>query len=121
MLQMMTSDLINNVDNLTNINNTKEKEHILSAKEENNKRNNLINSTTNENNKLNYMTKIATVERSSSYILNKGTKREIGKSSVPKNLGKLKLPKMNNETNKKIKGDDSGLHTDEEKMNIMKL
>ena len=117
MLQMMTSDLINNVDNLTNINNTKEKEHISSAKEENNKRNNLINSTTNENNKLNYMTKIATVERSSSYILNKGAKREIGKSSVPKNLGKLKLPKMNNEVNKKIKGDDSGLHTDEEKNN----
>ena len=117
MLQMMTSDLINNVDNLTNINNSKEKDHISSAKEENNKKNNLINSTNNENNKYNYMTKIATVERSSSYIFNKGAKREIGKSSVPKNLGKLKLPKMNNESIKKIKGGNSMLQLDEEKNN----
>ena len=116
MLQMMTSDLINNVDNLTNLNNSKEKVHISSAKEENNKKNNLINSTNNENSKYNYMTKIATVERNTSYILNKSNKREIGKSSVPKNLGKFKLPKMN-ETNKKIKAEDSEVHSDEEKNN----
>ena len=115
MLQMMTSDLINNVDNLTNINN-KEKAHISSAKEDN-KKNNLINVSNNENNKYNHMTKIATVERNSSHILNKITKREIGKSSVPKNLGKLKLPRMNQEANRKIKGDDSGLNSDEEKYN----
>ena len=117
MLQMMTSDLINNVDNITNMMDNKEKGHISSAQGENTKKNNLINSTNyNENSKYNFMTKIATVERNSSFIMNKINKRDIGKSSVPKNLGKLKLPKMY-ETNKKTKGDDSGFYLDEEKNN----
>ena len=95
MLQMMTSDLINIVDNNTNLNNIQE--------EDINNKNNLI--------------KIATIERSPNIIMSKNLKREVGKSSVPKNLGRLKLPKMI-EINKKLKNDESSPNFDEEKNNI---
>ena len=115
MLQMMTSDLINIVDNNnTNLNNIQE--------EDINIKNNLINSSNNisqinENNKRMTQTKIATIERSSNIIMSKNLKREAGKSSVPKNLGRLKLPKMI-EINKKLKNDESSPNFDEEKNNI---
>ena len=114
MLQMMTSDLINNVDNNTLLNNIQE--------EDLNYKNNLINSSNNisqmnENNKRMTQTKIATIERSPNIIMSKNLKREIGKSSVPKNLGRLKLPKML-EGNKKLKNDESVPNIDEEKNNM---
>ena len=115
MLQMMTSDLINIVDNNnTNLNNIQE--------EDINIKNNLINSSNNisqinENNKRMTQTKIATIERSSNIIMSKNLKREVGKSSVPKNLGRLKLPKMI-EINKKLKNDESSPNFDEEKNHI---
>ena len=115
MLQMMTSDLINIVDNNnTNLNNIQE--------EDINIKNNLINSSNNisqinENNKRMTQTKIATIERSSNIIMSKNLKKEVGKSSVPKNLGRLKLPKMI-EINKKLKNDESSPNFDEEKNNI---
>ena len=62
-------------------------------------------------------TKIATIERSSNIIMSKNLKKEVGKSSVPKNLGRLKLPKMI-EINKKLKNDESSPNFDEEKNNI---
>ena len=114
MLQMMTSDLINNIDNTTNINNMKE--------EENSYKNNLINnsssiSTNMDNNRHMPITKIATIERSTNIGSSKNMRREIGKSSVPKFAGRFKLPKMH-EGNKKLKNDDSIPNFDEEKNNI---
>ena len=122
MLQMMTSELINNIDEQT-INNKKEQIFIPLEKEGVNSRNNLINSANNintslgGNNKNAFHTKIATIERSSNNLLNKISKRENGQSSVPKNYRKLKLPKMY-EVNKKLKQEDSVPMLDEEKTNI---
>ena len=115
MLQMMTSDLINNIDYNTNLNNIKEEDI-------NYNKNNLINSSNNisqnnENHKLMTQTKIATIERSSNVIMSKNLKREIGKSSVPKNLGRFKLPKML-DGNKKIKNVELVQNNDEEKNNL---
>ena len=119
MLQMMTYDFINNVDN--NINNNKE--YIPISDEINNMANEQINLNNNnnsliiENNKYNAQNKIAQLERSSSNILNRIGRKENGKSSVPKNIGRLKLPKMF-ETNRKAKNEDSLHYFDDEKNNI---
>ena len=120
MLQMMTSDLINNVDNPNFLNNKEQ-----ANKEDANPRNNLMNSTNNihsinnnnDNYRMNYMAKIATIERNPINLINKNNKKETGKSSVPKNSGKLKLPKMFDGINK-MKGGDSTANLDEEKNNM---
>ena len=111
MLQMMTSDLLNNIDNNTNINNVKE--------EENNHKNNLVNSfsTNIENNKHIPIAKIATIEKSANITSKKNMKKENGRSSVPKMVGRFKLPKMN-EGNKKFKNEESVTIFDDEKNNI---
>ena len=119
MLQMMTSDLINNIDNPANINNNHNNKDQASQEDINN-RNNLINSsnnisTINDNSK--YGSKIATIERSSNILMNKNFKRDIGKSSVPKNFGRMKLPKMI-EVSKKLKNEESVPNFDEEKNNV---
>ena len=122
MLQMMTSELINNIDEQT-LNNKKEQIFIPLEQEGVNSRNNLINSANNINTNLNeynknvFHTKIATIERSSNNLLNKISKRENGQSSVPKNYRKLKLPKMY-EVKKKLKQEDSLPQFDEEKTNL---
>ena len=125
MLQMMTSNLINNIDEKTNsINNKKEQIFIPLEQEGVNSKSNLINSSSNinntnlnENNKNAFQNKIATIERSPNNLLNKINKRENGQSSVPKNYGKLKLPKMY-EVNKKLRQEDSVPLFDEEKNNL---
>ena len=112
MLQMMTYDLINSAE--TNTSN-KEAQHIGNNNEfnGNSEQNNLKNnSLIIENN----TSKIAQIERSSSNTMQRMTKRDIGKSSVPKNYGKLKLPKMFE--NKKLKNDGSLPFFDDEKNNI---
>ena len=114
MLQMMTSDLINNIDNNTNLNNIKE-EDINYGNNLKNSSNNI--SQNNENYKNMAQTKIATIEKSSNILVSKNIKREMGKSSVPKNLGRFKLPKMP-EGNKKLKNEESIPNYDEEKNNI---
>lgn len=119
MLQMMTYDLINNPDN-------NNKEQFVPLSEEFNVNNNMghehnnimnNNSQIIENNKYSTQTKIAQIERSSSNILNKNSRKEIGKSSMPKNNGKLKLPKMF-ETNKRFKNEESIPYIDDEKNNV---
>ena len=131
MLQMMTYDLINNLDNNTNSsnnNNNSNKEQYIPISEDfnpsTNKTNNISNDQSNKmnnsqvidyNNKYGAIAKIAQIERSTSNIMNRLNKRETGKSSVPKNNGKLKLPKMEN---KKIRNDESLPYLDEEKNNI---
>ena len=123
MLQMMTYDFINpdtnynynfnnNInpplsDELNNGNNS-------NINEQNNIHNN--NSLIIENSKFNMQNKIAQIERISSNTVNRINKKEIGKSSVPKNNGKLKLPKMF-ESHRKSKNEDS-LPYDEDKNNI---
>ena len=131
MLQMMTYDLINNLDNNTNSsnnNNNSNKEQYIPISEDfnpsTNKTNNISNDQSNKmnnsqvidnNNKYGTIAKIAQIERSTSNIMNRLNKRETGKSSVPKNNGKLKLPKMEN---KKIRNEESLPYLDEEKNNI---
>ena len=131
MLQMMTYDLINNLDNNTNNsnnNNNSNKEQYIPISEDfnpsTNKTNNISNDQSNKmnnsqvidnNNKYGTIAKIAQIERSTSNIMNRLNKRETGKSSVPKNNGKLKLPKMEN---KKIRNEESLPYLDEEKNNI---
>ena len=120
MLQMMTSDLINNIDNSTNVNNQKDQKE-QTVMEDINYKNNLINSTNNisqynESSKY-VISKIATIERSTKIVKNKNLKREIGKSSAPKILGKMILPKMN-EGNKKLKPEASLHNFDEEKKDL---
>jgi hypothetical protein len=131
MLQMMTYDLINNLDNNTNSsnnNNNSNKEQYIPISEDfnpsTNKTNNISNDQSNKmnnsqvidnNNKYGTIAKIAQIERSTSNIMNRLNKRETGKSSVPKNYGKLKLPKMEN---KKIRNEESLPYLDEEKNNI---
>ena len=109
MLQMMTYDLINNAE----INN-KDQQHMGNDNRLNNEQTNL-----NSNNSLIIETnksKIAQIERSSSNSMNRMTRKDIGKSSVPKNIGRLKLPKMFE--NKKLKNEDSMPYFDDEKSNI---
>ena len=122
MLQMMTSDLINNIDNNTNIDNNKEQLYIDDIAIKNNLRNSANNfnnlSQNPENNKIMTQTKIAQIERIPNHLTNKIIKREIGKSSVPKNYGKLKLPKMLD--GNKNKGDESNHNLDEVKNNNLK-
>ena len=131
MLQMMTYDLINNLDNNTNssnnYNNSNKEQYIPISEDFNpstNKTNNISNDQSNKmnnsqvidnNNKYGTIAKIAQIERSTSNIMNRLNKRETGKSSVPKNNGKLKLPKMEN---KKIRNEESLPYLDEEKNNI---
>ena len=130
MLQMMTYDLINNLDNNTNSsnNNNSNKEQYIPISEDfnpsTNKTNNISNELSNKmnnsqvidnNNKYGTIAKIAQIERSTSNIMNRLNKRETGKSSVPKNNGKLKLPKMEN---KKIRNEESLPYLDDEKNNI---
>ena len=131
MLQMMTYDLINNLENNTNSsnnNNNSNKEQYIPISEDfnpsTNKTNNISNDQSNKmnnsqvidnNNKYGTIAKIAQIERSTSNIMNRLNKRETGKSSVPKNNGKLKLPKMEN---KKIRNEESLPYLDEEKNNI---
>jgi hypothetical protein len=112
MLQMMTYDFINN-DN----NNNNAKEQYVPLSEEFNENSNMKynNSQIFENIKYSTHNKIAQIERSSSNILNKRIRKEFGKSSVPKNSGKFKLPKMF-ENNKKFKNDE--LNGDDEKNNV---
>ena len=129
MLQMMTYDFINNVDNNKeqyipiseefnpNMNNINKDNNI------GNEKNNIINNNINnsqiiDNNNHKSLTKIAQIERSTSHIMNKLKRREMGKSSVPKNNGRLKLPKMIDNFNKKIKNEESMPNLDEEKKNI---
>jgi len=131
MLQMMTYDLINNLDNNTNNSNNNSKsnkEQYIPISEDfspsTNKTNNVSNDQNNKmnnsqvidnNNKYATIAKIAQIERSTSNIMNRLNKRETGKSSVPKNTGKLKLPKMEN---KKIRNEESLPYIDDEKNNI---
>ena len=110
MLQMMTYDLINNAE----INN-KDQQHMGNDNRLNNEQANLNNNNNSliiETNK----SKIAQIERSSSNSKHRMTKKDIGKSSVPKNIGRLKLPKMFE--NKKLKNEDSVPYFDDEKNNI---
>ena len=114
MLQMMTYDFLNN-DN--NKNNTKEQYVPLADDFNGNEQNSNISNKNNnsqiiENIKYSTHSKIAQIERSASNILNKHRRKEIGKLSVPKNSGKLKLPKMIE--NKKSKNEE----IDDEKHNI---
>lgn len=128
MLQMMTYDLINNLDSNTNNSNNNNKEQYIPISEDvnpiTNKTNNISNDQINKmnnsqvidnNNKYGTIAKIAQIERSTSNIMNRINKRETGKSSAPKNNGKLKLPKMEN---KKIRNEESLPYFDEEKNNI---
>ena len=131
MLQMMTYDLINNLDNNTNNSNNNSKsnkEQYIPISEDfspsTNKTNNVSNDQNNKmnnsqvidnNNKYATIAKIAQIERSTSNIMNRLNKRETGKSSVPKNTGKLKLPKMEN---KKIRNEESLPYIGDEKNNI---
>ena len=117
MLQMMTYDFINSPD--SNISNNNQ-QYIPLPEEYNNQPNESTNLNSNnslviENSKYSTQNKIAQIERSSSNIMKRFSKREIGKSSVPKN-GRLKLPKMF-ETNRKFRNEES-LHYDDEKNNI---
>ena len=117
MLQMMTYDLINNLDNNTipiseDFNPSTNKTNNISN-DQSNKMNN--SQVIDNNNKYGTIAKIAQIERSTSNIMNRLNKRETGKSSVPKNNGKLKLPKMEN---KKIRNEESLPYLDEEKNNI---
>lgn len=112
MLQMMTYDLINNAD--TN-NSNKEQQHIgnnefngINSEQANLKNSSLII----ENN----TSKIAQIERSSSNSMQRMVRRDIGKSSVPKNIGRIKLPKMFE--NKRLKNEGSMPFLDDEKNNI---
>ena len=121
MLQMMTYDFINNVDK--NNNNSKEEyvpiseDHNLNSNNSNNiinEQNKNIKNSIDNDNKFSTQSKIAQIERSINYNINKFNKRETGKSSVPKNTGRLKLPKMN-ETYRKLKNEESTPYFDEEK------
>ena len=129
MLQMMTYDFINSADNNNNnnINNNNKEQYIPLSDEYNHNGSKMVNEQTNlnnnnssffiENSKYGAKTKIAEIERSSSNLTNKVLKKEIGKSSVPKNNGKLKLPKMI-DSNRRIKGEESLPYLDDEKNNI---
>ena len=116
MLQMMTNDLINNMDNTNNINdNNKEslnQEDLMTKNKLINSANNFNNLPQNiENNIMMDQTRIAQIEKLSNKIIKKE-----GKSSVPKNYGKLKLPKM--AEGKKMKGDESNQIIDDAKNNV---
>lgn len=116
MLQMMTYDFINNVDNNNVIvnNNNINREEELKEQNNNNIHNHNNNSLIIENSKFNLHNKIAQIERISSNTMNRINKKEMGKSSVPKNNGRLKLPKMF-ENNRRFKNEDS---LDDDKNNI---